>query len=367
MPGVNMVRKLFQGNEAICLGAVEAGCLSFFGYPITPQNEITEWFAQELPARGGVFVQSQSETGSINMLYGASAAGVRCLTSTSSPGWALMQETISHMVNAQLPCVIVLVQRAGPGQGTTQQGQMDYLSATRGGGQGGYKNIVLAPASVQESCDFVQRAFYLADKYRNPVIVLTDAIVGQMAEKLEVKPLDFGPLPLKEWALTGTKYRSNGKPSFISCSDGALPSENHPTYLALIQTLSQKFQEMATQEVRYESHLIDDPEIVLVAYGYAARVCKEAIKAARKEGIKAGLVRPITLWPFPESPISELAEQGKRFLVVEDSLGQLVDDVKMAVSNRKSVHFLGMLARHSPTSEGMLLPKRVLEEIRRIV
>lgn len=361
-----MAKKLFQGNEAICLGAVAAGCLNFFGYPITPQNEITEWFAQELPARGGVFVQSQSETGSINMLYGASAAGVRCLTSTSSPGWGLMQETISHMVNAQLPCVIVLVQRAGPGQGTTQQGQMDYLSATRGGGQGGYKNIVLAPASVQENCDLVQLAFYLADKHRNPVIVLTDAVIGQMAEPLKVQSPDFGTLPPKDWALTGTKYRSSGKPNFISCSDGALPSEAHPTYLALIETLHKKFEQMAAQEVRFESYLSSDAEIVLVAYGYTARVCKEAIKTARQEGIKAGLVRPITLWPFPETPISKLAEQGKKFLVVEDSLGQLVDDVKMAVDNKKLVRFLGMLARHSPTGEGMILPRRVLEEIRGI-
>ncbi|MBI4595663.1 MAG: 3-methyl-2-oxobutanoate dehydrogenase subunit VorB [Candidatus Tectomicrobia bacterium] len=362
-----MAQKLFQGNEAIGVGAINAGCSGFFGYPITPQNEITEWFAQELPGRGGVFVQSQCETGSINMLYGASATGARCITSTSSPGWGLMQETISHMVNAQLPCVIVLVQRAGPGQGTTQQGQMDYLSATRGGGQGGYKNIVLAPASVQENCDLVQLAFYLADKYRNPVIVLTDAIIGQMAEPLEIRSIDFGPLPKKEWALTGTKYRSNGRPSFISCSEGAIPSESHPTYLALIENLSRKYQAMTNEEVRVESYLMEETELVLVAYGYTARVCKAAVKAARKEGIKAGLLRPITLWPFPEKPLAELASQGKRFLVVEDSLGQLVDDVRLAGVDRRVIHFLGVLARHSPTSEGMILPKRVLEEIMRII
>lgn len=368
MPEIlTLERKLLQGNEAICWGAVNAGCLSFFGYPITPQNEITEWFANELPKLGGVYVQSQSETGSINMLYGAAAAGVRCITSTSSPGWGLMQETISHLTNAQLPCVIVLVQRAGPGQGTTQHGQMDYLSATRGGGQGGYKTIVLAPASVQENCDLVQLAFYLADKYRNPVIVLTDAIVGQMAEPLEIKTLDFGPLPDKEWALRGIKYRKSGKPNFISCSNGSQPSEEYPTYLDFIKALNRKFQSMAENEVRFESHLIEDADIILIAYGYTARVSKEAIQIARKEGIRAGLIRPITLWPFPEKPIAELAVKDKRFLVVEDSLGQLIDDVKMSVVDKSKVHFLGMLARHSPTSEGMILPSRVFEEIRRLI
>ncbi|MFQ5827324.1 MAG: 3-methyl-2-oxobutanoate dehydrogenase subunit beta, partial [Dehalococcoidia bacterium] len=188
-------RILVQGNEAVGLGAVAAGCTGFFGYPITPQNEITEWFAREMPKRGGVFVQPQSETGSINMLYGGAATGLRVMTSTSSPGWGLMQEGMSCLANAELPCVVVLVQRAGPGQGTTRTAQTDYLSATRGGGQGGYKTIVLAPASVQENCDLVQLAFHLADKYRNPVVVLTDAVIGQMAEPLETRTLDFGPLP----------------------------------------------------------------------------------------------------------------------------------------------------------------------------
>ena len=358
-------RILIQGNEAVCLGAIAAGCLTFFGYPITPQNEITEWFARELIQREGVFIQPHSESGSINMLYGGAATGMRVMTSTSSPGWALMQETMSHMANAELPCVIVLVQRGGPGQGTTQHAQTDYLSATRGGGQGGYKCIILAPASVPENCDLVQMAFYLADKYRNPVVVLTDAIIGQMAEPVEIKPIDFGPLPPKDWAIGGKGYRPDHQRRVIGCTQGQVPTGEYTNYLSLMRALDAKNRQMET-EVRFETYMMDDAEVVVVAYGHVARVSKEAVNYARQEGIKVGLFRPITVWPFPYQALRATAESCAVFLAVEDSLGQMVDDVRLGVEGRAPVHFLGMLDRHDPTGAGMLLPGRVLEEIRKL-
>ncbi|MEE9202846.1 MAG: 3-methyl-2-oxobutanoate dehydrogenase subunit VorB [Dehalococcoidia bacterium] len=358
-------RILIQGNEAIGRGAVAAGCLTFFGYPITPQNEVTEWFAKELPQREGVFIQPHSESGSINMLYGGAATGVRVMTSTSSPGWALMQETMSCMANAELPCVIVLVQRGGPGQGTTQHAQMDYLSATRGGGQGGYKAIVLAPASVAENCDLVQLGFHLSDKYRNPVVVLTDAIIGQMAEPVEIQAQDFGPLPPKDWAIGGKGYRPDHQRRFISCGQGQVSAEPYSNYLSLIRALDAKYRLMES-EVRFDPYLLDDAQVVVVAYGYVARVAKEAVNMARREGLRVGLLRPITLWPFPYMALRSRAEAGASFLTVEDSLGQMIDDVRLGVEGRAPVHFLGMLDRHDSTGAGMLLPGRVLEEIKKV-
>jgi 2-oxoglutarate ferredoxin oxidoreductase subunit alpha len=363
-----MEKKLFvQGNEAVGWGAIAAGCEAFFGYPITPQNEITEWFAREFPARGKVFVQSQSETGSINMLHGAAACGVRAMTSTSGPGWGLMQEGMSNLANSELPCVIVLVQRGGPGAGTTRHAQMDYMSTTHGGGAGGYRNIVLAPASVQETHDQVQLAFHLADKYRNPVIVLSDAILGQMAEPLERKALVFGPLPDKDWAVVGRGRHGDGKRRSISIGQGFMPNPTYPTYLSFMEGLDRKFGQMREAEVRYETYLTEDAELVLVAYGSVARVSQGAVNMARAAGLRVGLVRPITLWPFPYEAIRSLAGDSVRFLVVEDSLGQMVEDVRSAVAERSPVHFLGMLVRHEPREMGMIFPDRVLEEIESIM
>lgn len=361
-----MERILAQGNEAIGWGAILADCKAFFGYPITPQNEITEWFAREMPARGGVFVQSQSETGSINMLYGAASTGVRCLTSTSSVGWALMQEGMSHLANAQLPCVIVLVQRGGPGTGTTRHAQMDYISATRGGGSGGYKNIVLAPATVQENSDLVQLAFHLADKHRNPVVILTDGIIGQLAEPLEIKKLDFPLTPPKDWAVAGMSAHADGKRRLVLSGWGQVAIEPYLTYMSLLEVLDKKYRSMQ-QEVKYEAFDIEDARLVLVAYGYCARLAQEAVVSARKEGKKVGMIRPITLWPFPYDIVKELALKGVEFLAVEDSMGQLVDDVKIGVEGRTKVHFLGVFARHIPTDGGMILPHRVLEEINKLI
>lgn len=359
---------LVQGNEAIGWGAINAGCRHFFGYPITPQNEITEFFARELPARGGDYVQSESEAASVAMLYGAAAAGVRAITSTAGPGWGLMQEGLSHLANAELPCVIVNTQRGGPGQGTTRHAQMDYLSATRGGGQGGYKMIVLAPASVQECHDLVQFAFYLADKYRNPVVVLSDGILGQMAEPLEMKTIDFAPLPKKDWAIEAIGQRTGRVSNFVSCGQGGvIPVPPYTSYFVFLKQLDEKYHNITTAEVRYETYRADDARLLLVAYGSTARVCQEAVDMARTEGLRVGLFRPITLWPFPYDIVNRRAAQGTDFLVVEDSLGQMVDDVRFAVEGKAQVHFLGILARHLPTDGGMLFPDRVLEEIKKVM
>jgi 2-oxoglutarate ferredoxin oxidoreductase subunit alpha len=363
-----MQEKLFvQGNEAVGWGAIAAECEAFFGYPITPQNEITEWFAREFPARGKAFVQSQSETGSINMVHGASACGVRAMTSTSGPGWGLMQEGMSNLANSELPCVIVLVQRGGPGAGTTRHAQMDYMTTTHGGGAGGYKNIVLAPASVQETFDLVQTAFFLADKYRNPVIVLSDAILGQMAEPLEKRTLEFEPLPEKDWAVRGRGRHGDGKRRSISIGQGFMPNPMYPTYLSFMESLEAKFRRMKEAEIRYETYLTGDADLILIAYGSIARVSQGAANMARVAGLKVGLVRLISLWPFPYDVIRSMAGDAVKFLVVEDSLGQMVEDVNSAVAERSPVHFLGMLARHEPREMGMIFPDRVLEEIKKVM
>lgn len=362
-------RMLVQGNEAVGWGAVNAGCDAFFGYPITPQNSVIEWVAREFPARGKVFVQTPSETSAIMMVYGGAATGKRAMTSTSGPGWALMQEGMSHLAAGDLPAVIVLTQRGGPGQGSVRHAQMDYLSATRGGGNGGYKNIVLAPASVQEVHDLMQLAFYLADKYCNPVVVLSDAIIGLISETVELKAFEFGPVPEKTWAVKG---RANHAEKVVrrmvhtSTSAGKL-LEGIPNYVSWLNHAQEKYQQIIAAEVRYEAYQADDADLIIVAYGYPSRVCKEAIHRARAAGLKVGLIRPISLWPFPSLPIREKAEQGCRVMVVEDSLGQMVDDVKAAVADRTEVQFLGMLSRHQPDDSGMILPGTVLDAIRRIL
>jgi 2-oxoglutarate ferredoxin oxidoreductase subunit alpha len=362
-----MERLFVIGNEAVGWGALMADCDAFFGYPITPQNEICEWFAREYPSRGKVFLQTTSEISAINMVYGAAACGARVMTATSSPGWALMQETISHMVDAELPAVIVLVQRGGPGQGTTRQAQMDYFTATRGGGQGGYKNIVLCPASVQETHDLVQLAFFLADRYRNPVIVLTDAVIAVTAENLEVKKIDFENLPDKDWAVRGVENQPDGKRRLLTCSQGYGPQLTYPTFLSLITMLDKKYRLMEETELRYETCYIEDAELILVAYGYVSRVCRQAVEIARNEGTKVGLIRLITAWPFPYRMITQYAQKGSKFLVVEDSLGQMVQDVRLGVEGRSQVHFLGTFARHLPTETGLIFPEKVVEEIRKII
>ena len=357
-------RILVEGNEAVGWGAINAGCHCFFGYPITPQNEIIEFLARELPKRGGIFLQSQCETATINMLFGAAATGVRAMTSTSSPGWGLMQEGMSNLAAARFPCVVVLVQRVGPGVQRLTHSQQDYISATRGGGGGGYKNIVLAPASVQETHDLMQLAFYLADKYRNPVVVLSDGLMGHVVEPLELKTLEFGPLPEKDWAVARHGLHEDGKHRALGASYNPLKGERFVSYLI---DMRNAYAEIEATEVRYEEYMTDDAELILVAYGYCARVSEEAVDAARAEGLKAGLLRPITLWPFPYQVVRDKTAGGCRFLVVEDSMGLMVEDVKIGVEGKSDVYLADATFRHLTSEDGMIMPSRVLEEIRRLL
>lgn len=354
--------KLFiHGYEAVGRGALNAGCLHFFGYPITPQNEIIEFFARELPKRGGRFVQAESELSSASMVFGAAAAGVRVMTSTASPGWGLMQEILSHISFCELPCVVVNVQRGGPGQGTTRHAQTDYLSATRGGGQGGYKTIVLAPSSVQECHDLMQLAFYLADKYRILTVVLADGILIQIAEYIDVKPLDLGPLPPKDWALKGID-KKGGKFDHIHSTRGLIP----PIYKTILEQIHEKYKKITEAEVRYRTYQAEDAELLLISYGYVARCCEEAVNMARGEGLKVGLIQPITLWPFPYDILKQKASEGCRFLVVEDSMGQLLEDVWLGVESKSLVSFLGMPSRHLAGELGMIFPETIFEEVKRL-
>ncbi|MDD5093930.1 MAG: transketolase C-terminal domain-containing protein [Dehalococcoidia bacterium] len=358
---MNENRKIIaKGNEAVCWGAVSADCHHFFGYPVTPQNEITEWFAAEYPKRGWSFVQGESEWSVTGMLFGASAAGARVITSTAGPGWGLMQEILSSIAAARLPVVIVVVQRGGPGQGTTSHAQMDYAVATRGG-HGGWKNIVLGPSSVQENCDLVQMGFYLADKYRNPVVVLTDAIIGQMVEKLEVRKLDFGPLPAKDWAMAGHAVKGE-RYDMIASGPGMIGS-----YVDTLRATKDSWDKIAKEEVRWEDYKTEDADVVLVAYGYPSRACMEAVDWARADGFKLGLLRPITLWPFPYDAVKKHSDRGAKLLVVEDSLGQLIEDVRLAVGADRPVSQVTVLDRHNPTFSGMIMPDVVLEKARKLL
>lgn len=356
-----------NGNHAVGWGALLADCEAFYGYPITPQNEIIEWFSREFPARGKVFVQAHSETGSINMLFGGAATGVRSMTSTASQGWSLMQETISHMCNANVPAVIVNVCRAGPGMGSSSHAQGDYRSVVKAGGHGDYHTIVLAPASVQEIHDLMQLAFHLSRKYLHPVMVLTDPILGQGMEPLEIKTIDFDPTEPMEWALVGKGQRESGKRVHLSTARGSTPEPKFPMYLDLLAYLDEKYKEMAATEVRFEAKQIQDADLVLVGFGALARVAEEAMNMARAEGLKVGLIRPITLWPFPNEPIGELSKRGVPLMVVEDNLGQMLEDVKCATAERVPVHLVGMLSRHQPGVGGMIFPDKVLEEIKKVI
>ena len=351
-----------HGYEAVGRGALNAGCTHFFGYPITPQNEITEFFARELPQRGGRFVQTESELSSAAMVFGASLGGVRVMTSTASPDWGLMQEILSHISMCELPCVVVNVQRGGPGQGTTRHAQTDYLSATRGGGQGGYKSIVLAPSSVQECHDLLQLAFYLADKYRILVVVLADGILIQIAEQVDVKRIDFDPLPPKDWAFKGMG-KKGGRFDYIHSTRGIMP----PVYRDIIVQMHEKYGRIAEAEVRFKTYQADDAELLLVAYGYVARCCEEAVNIARSKGLKVGMIQPVTLWPFPYEIMAQKASSGCRFLVVEDSMGQLLEDVRLGVEGKSPIAFLGLSSRHVAGELGMIFPETILEEVKRLI
>ena len=308
------MKKLMKGNEALGEGAIKAGCAAYFGYPITPQNELTEYMSKRMLEEKRVFLQSESELAAINMVLGASAAGVKAMTSSSSPGISLKQEGLSYMAGCELPALIVNVQRGGPGLGNIAGSQADYFQATKGGGHGDYHLIVLAPSSVQEMFEMPAQAFALAEKYRNPVMILADGVVGQILE----------------------------------------PMEEHNI------KLQKKYKVIKEQEQRCQKQNTEKADIILVAYGTSARVCYSAMLAARKKGLSVGLLRPLTLWPFPVKAIAELTGTAKAFLTVEMSAGQMVEDVKLAVNGRKPVHFYGRAGGGMPTEE------EILKEIEKI-
>lgn len=348
-----MAKKLMKGCEAIGEAAIKAGCKLFFGYPITPQNEIPEYMAHRLPQVGGTFVQAESEVAASNMIYGAAGSGERVFTSSSSPGISLMQEGISYIAGSELPVVIVNIMRAGPGLGGILPSQSDYFQATKGGGHGDYRLLVLAPWSVQEAADLVQDAFDLADYYRNPVMVLGDGLIGQMMEPVEFKAerTPCKPLPPKAWAATGC---SGDRPTNIINSLFLDPEvlERHN------QKLKAKYDLMVRDEVRCASYGADRPyEVLVVAYGTVARVCSTALDDLREDGLGAALFRPITLFPFPYAELRAAAESARAVLVVELSTGQMIEDVRLALEGSRPIHFLGRQG-------GMLIsPEAVAERV----
>lgn len=337
------MKQLMNGNSACAEAAVRAGCRCYFGYPITPQNELGEYMARRLAeVPGGIFIQSESEIAAINMVLGASVAGARAMTSSSSPGMSLKQEGISYLAADELPAVIVNMVRGGPGMGNISPSQSDYLQATRGGGHGGYRTIVLGPASVQELADLMPVAFDLADKYRNPVVVLGDGMLGQMMEPVTFPDETVSPKEYpKDYILTGAK----GRPSRLVRSllfDTKLEEDHN-------WKLFRKYRLIEQREVRYETYLVDDAEMVVVAYGMGARIVRGAIKRLRQEGLKVGLLRPVTLWPFPTEVMKELAKQVSDFFVFEMSTGQMLEDVRLALAGKGHIHFYGRPGGVIPT------------------
>jgi len=323
-----------KGNEALAEAAIRAGCRYYFGYPITPQNEISEYMAKRLAQEGGVFLQAESEVSAINMVYGASGAGARVLISSSSPGISLMQEGISYIVGSELPCVIINMARGGPGLGGIQPSQSDYFQAVKGGGHGDYRMPVFGPATIQESCDLMAHAFDLADKFRTPVMILGDGMIGQMMEPVTFpERTDAGDLPSKPWATTGNAGRTSNLINSIYLDPEELDTHNWK--------LQTKYDEIAGTEKKAEVLYGDDSEWFLVAYGTVARICRSVIAKARKEGVKVGLVRPISLWPFPDDAFSQVALRAKGFLCVEMSTGQMVEDVRLSVNGMRPVYFYG--------------------------
>jgi pyruvate/2-oxoacid:ferredoxin oxidoreductase alpha subunit len=336
------MRQLCKGNVAIIKGAILAGCRSFYGYPITPASEIAEAAALYIPQVGGTFLQAESEVAAINMVYGAAASGARVMTASSGPGLSLMQEGISYIAGAELPCVIVDVVRGGPGLGNIAPEQSDYHAMVKGGGHGNYRNLVLAPASVQEMADLTVLAFELADKYRNPCVILADGFIGQMMEPLE---LEYRELiaPEKPWAVKGTAETRKNLVSSIFLEPDDL--ENHQ------RKLEAKYERAQQAEPCWELYDTDDADVLMVGYGITSRILRSAVEAARAQGIRAGLFRPITLWPFPSCALAKVAANVQKVLVVELSNGQMVDDVRLALNGRVPVDFYGRTGGNVPSVE----------------
>ncbi len=343
---------LMKGNEALAEAAIMAGCRHYFGYPITPQTEVAAYMSKRMPKIGGVFLQAESEVAAINMVIGVAACGKRVMTSSSSPGISLKSEGISYLAGCELPALIVNVQRGGPGLGGIQPSQSDYFQATKGGGHGDYKLIVLAPASIQEMVDLTFKGFDLADKYRMQTMILADGTIGQMMEPVS---LDLGEVKEydKPWATMGTdRHEGRNVVNSLSLSPAQLEEWNKSRY--------ERYAIVEKDEVMYEEFMMDDAEICVVSFGIASRVSKNAIMEARKKGIKVGMIRPITLWPFPKDALKKAAKNVKAFLSVELNMGQMVDDVKLAIDCAKPVYFYGR------TGGVIMSPEEVLGEIEKI-
>lgn len=339
-----MAKELWKGNEALAEAAIRAGVQCYFGYPITPQSEIPEYMSLHLPEHGGVFLQSESEVAAINMVYGAAGAGARVMTSSSSPGVSLKQEGISYMCGAELPCLIINMMRGGPGLGTIQPAQGDYFQATRGGGNGDYRVIVLAPFNIQEACDMVREGFELAEKYRMPCMILADGMIGQMMEPVQWPDEPAAPPAPKAWATTGTQGK---RPHNIINSLFIDPNrcDEHNEHL------EKKYKLVEANEVQYQVEGEEDAEVLFVAYGSPARLARAAAQLLEKEGIKAGVFRPITLWPYPYDALNKVAGRDniKTVVTVEMSTGQMIDDVKIGVNGQKPVEFIGRAGGVIPT------------------
>jgi len=347
------MRVLTKGNIALAEGAIQAGCRFYFGYPITPQNDIPEYLAKNLPKVGGTFIQAESEIASINMILGASAAGARAMTSSSGPGISLMQEGFSYLAGSELPAVIVNIMRIGPGLGGIAPTQGDYNQAVHGGGHGDYHNIVLAPASCQEMFDLTIKAFELSDKYRNPAMILADAMVGQFQEPCRLTPKEAVIIPDKPWALTG----ANGRPAQLIKSLFLGPGEMEIHNL----DLKQKYDTMEQNEIMYETRYLDDADVMIIAFGTPSRIAKTAIQLLRQEGVRAGLLRPITLFPFPSKAIHEYSQRIHKVLVVEMNTGQMLRDVELACHNGTKVYFYGR------PGGGIPFPDDIMREVKKIV
>ncbi len=348
-----MARQFMKGNDAVIVGALAAGCRAYYGYPITPASEIAHAAALHFPALGGVFIQAESEVSAINMVYGTAGMGVRTMTASSSPGFSLKQEGLSYCAGAELPCVVVNVVRGGPGLGNIAPEQADYFQTTKGGGHGNYRLITLAPNGAQEMCDLTALAFDLADKYRNPACILADGITGQMMEVVEIpeaKPIEFDH---SDWAVKGTPESSSNLISSIVLEPEELEAHN--------LKIEAKYVQVRANEVRYEEYKTDDADLVVVAYGVVSRIVYSAVDTARKEGLKVGLLRPITVWPFPSQIISDMAERTSQFLAVELSTGQMVEDVQLAVNGKVPVHFYGRCGGVVPSGS------ELLEQFRKIM
>ena len=343
-------RVLMKGNEAIAEAAIRAGCRHYFGYPITPQTEIAAYMAKKMPKIGGVFLQAESEIASINMVYGAAAAGMRVMTSSSSPGISLKTEGLSYIAGSDVPALVVNVQRGGPGLGGIQPSQSDYFQATKGGGHGDYRMIVLAPASVQEMASLTMKGFDLADKYRMTSMILADGTIGQMMEPISFEDCEVQQYE-KPWALTGTKCeRKHNIVNSLYLQPDALEKTNIARF--------ERYKVIEENEPMWEEYMMEDADICVVAFGIASRVAKNAVVAARAEGIKVGLIRPITLWPFPKAPLAAVADKCKAFISVELSMGQMIEDVRLATGGKRPVTLCSRTGGMIPS------PDQVLESIR---